>query len=266
MAEEGHFLNAPDTYMDKIAVGPGARGAINIRKSATYNLGAIAEAKRVRVDDLTAVILDRPRHEALVAEVRKAGVRIRLISDGDVGGAMATADEATGIDVLLGTGGAPEGVLAAAALRCMGGDMQGVLKFRNDDERARATRMGITDLDPCSRSTSWRRRRDVRGHRRHRRLPDARRPLHAHGRADQLDCHALALRHRAHLETRHHFERHPVYDRGGNPRRPPRCPLERPCLLVCALKSQGRVAHLDRAPASGAGGSEFESRRAHLAV
>src|SRR5262249_15770228 len=150
MAEHGQFLNAPDTYMNKIAVGAIARGAIDIRRSATHNLAAIAEAKRVRVADLTAVILDRPRHEQLVAEVRKAGVRIRLISDGDVGGALATADAATGIDVLLGLGGPPgggppEGVLAAAALRCIGGDMQGVLNFRNNEERERATRMGIKD-------------------------------------------------------------------------------------------------------------------------
>src|SRR6185503_1277889 len=141
----GQFLNAPDTYMNKIAVGPIARGAIDIRRSATHNLAAIAEAKRVRIADLTAVILERPRHEALVAEVRRAGVRIRLITDGDVGGAMATADPSTGIDVLLGVGGAPEGVLAAAALRCYGGDMQGVLQFRSDEERARAERMGIKD-------------------------------------------------------------------------------------------------------------------------
>src|SRR5207344_35230 len=103
------------------------------------------EAKRARVADLTAVILDRPRHDQLVSEVRKSGVRIRLISDGDVGGALATADAATGIDVLLGVGGAPEGVLAAAALRCSGGDMQGVLQFRSNEERARAERMGIKD-------------------------------------------------------------------------------------------------------------------------
>jgi fructose-1,6-bisphosphatase II len=147
MAEQGQFLNAPDTYMDKIAVGPAARGAVDIRRSATHNLAAIAEAKRVRVGDLTAVILDRPRHAALVDEVRKAGVRIRLITDGDVGGALATADDSTGIDVLLGVGGAPEGVLAAAALRCVGGEMQGVLKFRSDDERDRAVRMGISNLD-----------------------------------------------------------------------------------------------------------------------
>jgi fructose-1,6-bisphosphatase II len=145
MAEHGHFLNAPDTYMDKIAVGPIGRDVIDIRKSPTHNLKAIAEAKRVAVADLTAVILDRPRHQALIAEVRQTGARIRLISDGDVGGALATADPSTGIDVLFGIGGAPEGVLAAAALRCVGGDMQGVLKFRNPDEAARAERMGVKD-------------------------------------------------------------------------------------------------------------------------
>ena len=146
MAEHGQFLNAPDTYMDKIAVGETAKGAIDIRESPTWNLSAVAEAKKARVSDLTAVILDRPRHKALIEEVRKAGVRIRLISDGDVGGALATADPATGVDILLGIGGAPEGVLAAAALRCVGGDMQGVLKPRNDDEVARAKKMGIEDI------------------------------------------------------------------------------------------------------------------------
>ena len=220
MAEHGQFLNAPDTYMNKIAVGPVAKGAIDIRRSATHNLAAIAEAKRVRVVDLTAVILDRPRHEALIAEVRKAGVRIRLISDGDVGGAMATADEATGIDVLLGTGGAPEGVLAAAALRCMGGDMQGVLKFRNDDERARATRMGIADHErvfavddlaagdvmfAATGVTDGFLMRGVRFTR------------------TGAQTSSIVMRSRSgtvrYMETRHHFERHPVYDRGGNPRR-----------------------------------------------
>src|SRR6185436_6900865 len=147
MAEHGQFLNAPDTYMDKIAVGQEAKGAIDIRKSPTWNLSAVAEAKKARVSDLTAVILGRPRHEKLIEEVRKAGVRIRLISDGDVGGALATADPNTGVDILLGTGGAPEGVLAAAALRCVGGDMQGVLKPRNADEVARVKKMGIEDIE-----------------------------------------------------------------------------------------------------------------------
>lgn len=148
MAEHGQFLNAPDTYMDKIAVGPAVgAGVIDIRKTATRNLHAIAEARRIRVADLTAVILDRPRHAALVDEVRRAGVRIRLITDGDVGGAIATTDPSTGIDVLLGIGGAPEGVLGAAALRCVGGDFQGMLKPRHDGEVKRAQAMGIADLD-----------------------------------------------------------------------------------------------------------------------
>ena len=147
MAEHGRFLNAPDTYMEKIAVGPAiGAGVVDVRRSPTENLTAIARKKGVDVEDLTAVILDRPRHAALIAEVRAAGARIRLITDGDVGGAIATSDPDTGIDVLMGTGGAPEGVLAAAALRCMNGYMQGVLRFRNPDEAARATRMGITDL------------------------------------------------------------------------------------------------------------------------
>jgi fructose-1,6-bisphosphatase II len=146
LAQDGQFLNAPDTYMDKIAVGEEARGAIDITKPPTWNLHAIAEAKRARVEDLTAIILDRPRHEKLIHEVRQAGARIRLITDGDVSAALATCSKETGIDVLFGIGGAPEGVLAAAALRCMGGDMQGVLKPRNQEEIERARRMGIADM------------------------------------------------------------------------------------------------------------------------
>ena len=151
IADDGKFLNAPDTYMDKIAVGPSGRGAIDITRPPTWNLHALAEAKRARVEDLTAIILDRPRHQALIEEVRKAGARIRLITDGDVSAAIATCKETTGIDILFGIGGAPEGVLAAAALRCVGGDMQGRLKYRNDDERARAERMGIKDHDKVYR-------------------------------------------------------------------------------------------------------------------
>jgi fructose-1,6-bisphosphatase II len=145
VADDGKFLNAPDTYMDKIAVGPSGRGAIDITKSPTWNLNALAEAKRARVADLTAIILDRPRHKDLIEEVRKAGARIRLITDGDVAAAIATCKEQTGIDILFGIGGAPEGVLAAAALRCVGGDMQGRLKYRNDDEMRRAEKMGVKD-------------------------------------------------------------------------------------------------------------------------
>lgn len=147
IAEKGNFLHAPDTYMDKIAVGPSARGAIDINKSPTENLKNIADKKKVNIEDLTVIILNRPRHKELIDEVRKAGARIKLIPDGDVSAAIATAKDGSGVDVLMGIGGAPEGVIAAAALRCVGGDMQGRLKPRNDDEIARAKKMGIKDIN-----------------------------------------------------------------------------------------------------------------------
>lgn len=146
-AEEGNFLHAPDTYMDKIAVGPGAKGAIDITKSPTWNIMEVAKAKGKSVEDMMVIILDRPRHSELIAEVRAAGSRIRLIGDGDVSAAIATAQEETGIDLLMGIGGAPEGVIAAAALRCLDGDIQGILKFRSETEKDRARRMGISNLD-----------------------------------------------------------------------------------------------------------------------
>jgi fructose-1,6-bisphosphatase class II len=147
IAEEGRFLHAPDTYMKKIAVGPDAKGAIDLRASATENLKNIARAKKCEVDELTVIILDRPRHAELITEVRNAGARIWLIGDGDVSAAIATSKFGSGVDVLMGTGGAPEGVIAAAALRCMGGDFQGQLVFQKDSERERARKMGVTDLD-----------------------------------------------------------------------------------------------------------------------
>jgi fructose-1,6-bisphosphatase II len=147
MGERGSLLRAPDTYMEKLAVGPGARGAIDLRDPPTRNLERIAKALGKPIADLTVVITDRPRHAALVTEVRAAGARIKLITDGDVAGALDTAFPDTGVDVLMGTGGAPEGVIAAAGLRCLGGDMQGRLRFRSDAERERARRMGLTDLD-----------------------------------------------------------------------------------------------------------------------
>lgn len=147
MAEKGNLLYAPDIYMEKIAAGPVAKGVIDLDKSPTDNLRAVADAKGVYVEDLTAVILDRPRHADLIAEVRKAGARVRLISDGDVSAAIATCLEHSGIDVLFGTGGAPEGVLAAAALRCVGGDLQGRLVARDDGDRERCHKMGIDNID-----------------------------------------------------------------------------------------------------------------------
>ena len=146
IAERGNFLHCPDTYMEKIAVGPAGKGVVDLDKSPTENLKALAEAKGRRVEDLTVIILYRPRHEALIQEVRRAGARIRLISDGDVSAAIATTKPETGIDLLIGIGGAPEGVLAAAALRCVGGDMQGRLKPRNQEEIDRAQAMGIKDI------------------------------------------------------------------------------------------------------------------------
>ncbi len=146
-AESGNFLNAPDTYMEKIAVGGGLpEGVVDLDRSAGDNMKSIADAKGVPVNQTMACVLDRPRHADIIASIRETGARIKLISDGDVAGVMATADPETGIDMYVGTGGAPEGVLAAAALRCIGGQMQGRLVFRNDDEKARAAKWGITDL------------------------------------------------------------------------------------------------------------------------
>jgi fructose-1,6-bisphosphatase/sedoheptulose 1,7-bisphosphatase-like protein len=133
--------------MEKLAVGPGARGAIDLRKSTTENLLSIAAALGRDMNDLTVVILDRPRHETLIREVRSSGARIRLIEDGDVAGGVATCFPDTGVDVLMGTGGAPEGVITAAAVKAVGGDMQGRLRPRNDEEIVRARKMGITDMN-----------------------------------------------------------------------------------------------------------------------
>jgi len=148
MAEHGGFLNAPDVYMDKIAVGGGLPvGVVDLDQTPEENLKSLAKAKKVDVEDLVVCILDRPRHEELIAKVREAKARIMLISDGDISGVMATSEEASGVDLYVGSGGSPEGVLAASALRCIGGQMQGRLLFRNDDERDRARKWGITDLD-----------------------------------------------------------------------------------------------------------------------
>ncbi len=147
MAEKGGFLNAPDVYMDKIAIGGGLpEGIVDLDATPAENLKALAKVRGVNVSDLVACILDRPRHEDLIATVREAGARIMLISDGDVSGVIATAEPNSGVDIYMGSGGAPEGVLAAAALRCVGGFMQGRLLFRNDDEKSRAAKWGVTDL------------------------------------------------------------------------------------------------------------------------
>ncbi len=147
-AEEGCLLNAPDTYMDKLAVGPGyPEDVISLEKTVTENVEAVAAAKGVAPADIIVCVLDRPRHAAIIEELRGIGCGIHLIPDGDVAGVIAVTDEDTTIDMYMGQGGAPEGVLAAAALRCVGGQFNGRLVFRNDDEKARARKWGIEDLD-----------------------------------------------------------------------------------------------------------------------
>jgi fructose-1,6-bisphosphatase II / sedoheptulose-1,7-bisphosphatase len=147
-AEKGNLLNAPDTYMDKLAVGPGyPEGIIDLAKSPSDNVRAVAEAKGVKPEEIIVCVLDRPRHADLIAELRGLGCGVVLIGDGDVAGVIAVTDEDTTIDMYMGQGGAPEGVLAAAALRCVGGQFNGRLVFRNEDEKARAAKWGIEDLD-----------------------------------------------------------------------------------------------------------------------
>jgi len=148
MGPRGSMLHAPDVYMDKLAIGPGYKpGVVTMDMSPAERVSALATAKGCSTSDITVCVLERPRHEAMVEELRSTGCAIRMITDGDVAGVMHCAEETTGIDMYMGSGGAPEGVLAAAALKCMGGQMYGKLLFRNDDERGRAAKAGITNLD-----------------------------------------------------------------------------------------------------------------------
>ena len=148
MGPRGSMLHAPDVYMDKLAIGPGfAEGVVTLDMAPAERVQALAKAKGCEAADITVCVLERPRHEEMIAGIRSTGASIRLITDGDVAGVMHCADPDTGIDMYMGAGGAPEGVLAAAALKCMGGQIHGRLLFRNDDERGRADKAGITDLD-----------------------------------------------------------------------------------------------------------------------
>ena len=149
MGPRGSMLHAPDTYMDKLAIGPGyADGIVTLEMSPRARVEALATAKGCTTSDITVCVLERPRHEDMIAQIRATGAAIRLITDGDVAGVMHCAEpDKTGIDMYMGSGGAPEGVLAAAALKCMGGQIMGRLLFRNDDERGRAAKAGITDFD-----------------------------------------------------------------------------------------------------------------------
>lgn len=147
IADGGNLLHAPDMYMNKIAVGPEAVGKVDINAPTIDNLKAVAKAKNKDIEDVVAVVLNRPRHEKLISEIRSAGARIKLIQDGDVAGAMNTAFDETGVDILFGIGGAPEAVLSAAALKCLGGEIQGKLVPSNEEEIMRCHKMGITDMD-----------------------------------------------------------------------------------------------------------------------
>ena len=146
-SEKGGLTHAPDTYLEKLCVGPVVAGKVDIRESPTENLGRIAQALGRRINDITVVILDRPRHESLIAEVREAGARIKLITDGDLSAAISCAVSGTGVHAVMGIGGAPEGVLTAAALRCLGGEIQARFRYRNPEEKARGARMGHGDED-----------------------------------------------------------------------------------------------------------------------
>lgn len=147
-APRGGLLHAPDTYMDKLAIGPGyGEGVVDLDWTPEENVRSLAKAKGVDVSEIVACVLDRPRHDGIITSLRKAGARVHLITDGDVAGVIHTAQPETGIDIYLGQGGAPEGVLACAALKCVGGQFQGRLVFRNSDEKERARRLGLTDFD-----------------------------------------------------------------------------------------------------------------------
>lgn len=147
VAQKGHFLHAPDVYMDKIAVGPRAAGVVNIQAALEDNVAAVAKVLDKKISEVTVVVLDRPRHAERIQKLRSLGARILLIGDGDVSAGIATSWQDTGIDMLIGTGGAPEGVITAAALKCLGGDFQGRLIFNKDEEKRRAEKMGVTDLN-----------------------------------------------------------------------------------------------------------------------
>ena len=162
VSEPGGLLHAPDTYMDKLVVGQPAKGKVDLDRPVAENLRIIAESLNRQVADLAIVILDRPRHEQLIRQVRDAGARIHLIEDGDVIGALSVAVGGTGLHAVMGIGGAPEGVLAAAALKGIGGEILGRLKFRNDEERARAKKMGITDENRVYRTEELARGKDIR--------------------------------------------------------------------------------------------------------
>jgi fructose-1,6-bisphosphatase II len=213
ITEKGGFLQVPDTYMEKIAVGPRAKGAVDLTLSPEQNLQNIAQAMKCYVEDLTVVILDRPRHAELIRSVREVGARIKLIQDGDVSAAVATGFPETGVDVLMGIGGAAQGVLAAAALQCLGGDIQGRLKPRNDQEVERARRIGIKDVDRVYGIGELARGADVMFAATGVTDGDLLRGVRFFGGGART--HSVVMRHRSgtvrFIEATHRFDRKPVY-------------------------------------------------------
>jgi fructose-1,6-bisphosphatase II len=213
IAEKGGLLRVPGTYMEKIAVGPKAKGAVDLSLSPEQNLHTIADAMKCYVEDLTVVILDRPRHAELIRAVREVGARIKLIQDGDVSAAVATGFPDTGVDVLMGIGGAPEGVLAAAALQCLGGDMQARLRPRNDQEVERARKLGIKDLDRVYRISDLAKSGDVMFAATGVTDGDLLRGVRFFGGGART--HSVVMRYRSgtirFIEATHRFDRKPVY-------------------------------------------------------
>lgn len=213
IAEKGGFLRVPDTYMEKIAVGPKAKGAVDLSLSPEQNLHTIADAMKCYVEDLTVVILDRPRHAELIRAVREVGARIKLIQDGDVSAAVATGFPETGVDVLLGIGGAPEGVLAAAALQCLGGDMQARLRPRNDQEVERARKLGLKDMERIYRISDLAKSGDVMFAATGVTDGDLLRGVRFFGGGART--HSVVMRYRSgtirFIEATHRFDRKPVY-------------------------------------------------------
>lgn len=214
VAPKGHLLHAPDMYMEKIAVGPAAAGCIDITASITANLKWVARAKGKDLSDLTVVILDRERHRDMIRECREAGVRIKLITDGDVAPAVAAAIDQTGVDVLLGIGGAPEGVLAAAALKCLGGDMQARLRPMNEAEYERCKAMGLSDPNQVLRLEDLVKGDEVYFAATGITEGDLLRGVHYFGR-DQARTHSIALRGKTgtvrFIEAVHRLERKPAW-------------------------------------------------------
>ncbi|SJZ71618.1 class II fructose-bisphosphatase [Selenihalanaerobacter shriftii] len=213
-AKKGCLLKTPVWYMKKIAVGPEANGAIDIEATPTENLKSVAKAKGKNISDITVILLERPRHDEMIKEIRNAGARIKLISDGDVAGGIATALSHTGVDMLMGIGGAPEGVLTAAALKCLGGEIQGKLHIRNEEEAQRAREMGVDDLDQIFTTDDLAKGRDVMFSVTGITNGELLKGVQYHG-DDQVETHSIVMRSKTgtvrHIKAHHKISQKPSY-------------------------------------------------------